>query len=162
MEPFDSLALAAEIAIAITGFSGVVLVFRDGRRSSSARADSILFPVIFSGTLFPLGFIAIAFIADAAAFDPPATWRICSGAQVVSHVFFFLGGGGGTLEERRAFTRTREGWVFTASSLVVALLAALNVVSLHQFWALLVGIWFGIGLSLYSFVQLVFLIRADR
>jgi hypothetical protein len=161
VDPFESLSLCAEVAIAITGFSGVVLVFGDRRPSSSTRVDPVLFRIIFTGTLTPLGLVVIAFLLDAAEFGRPEIWRISSTVHAVS-VSLLYAFGGGTSEQRRSFSRARGGRIVTLASLLVIALSVLNAVSLHQFWPFLFAVWYGMALALFAFVQLVFSSRPNR
>ncbi len=161
MDPFESLSLCAEVAIAITGFSGVVLVFGDNSRSSAAQVDPVLFRIIFTGTLTPLGLVVIAFLLDAAEFEHHVVWRISSAvhAVVVSLLSAF---GSGTSEQRRLFSLTRGGRVVTFASVLVIALSLLNAASLHQFWPFLFAVWYGMALALFAFVQLVFSSRPNQ
>ncbi len=74
MGAFEALSLCAEIAIAITGFSDVVLVFGDRREGARSPLDRILFRTLFAATLISLCLVAIAFILDAAGVARPTTW----------------------------------------------------------------------------------------
>ena len=82
MDPFEILSLCAEIAIGITGFTGVVLVVSERSSGASAGRDHLLLRALLSGSLVSLGLIAVAFVLDAAAFEQNLTWRICSAIHV--------------------------------------------------------------------------------
>ena len=84
MEAFEALSLCAEIAIAITGFSGVVLVFGDRRENARGPLDRVLFRTLFTGSLIPLGLVAIALILDAAGLARTTIWQACSSAQILA------------------------------------------------------------------------------
>ena len=163
MDPFEVLALYVNVAIVVTGFSGVVLVFGAGAPSSSehAKLNLFLFRLIFSGTLTPLWLIAVALLLDAVGLERPQVWQISSAVHVVT-VCMLIVSGRDRLEESRSFTQTRFGRNSTVVSFLTLGLAVLNVVILQQFWPLLLGICFGIGLSLYAFLRLVFSAHIDR
>ena len=161
MNPFESLSLCAEVAIAITGFSGVVLVFGDSRQPSSTQVNPALFRMIFTGTLTPLSLIVIAFILDAAEFERSEIWRISSAMHAVS-VSLLIAFAGGTSEQRRSFSRTRGGLIVLFGSPLVIALSLFNAVSLHQFWPFLFAVWYGLALALFAFIHLVFSARASR
>ena len=42
-----------------------------------AKFDRLMFRTLFTGTLIPIGLIALAFVLDAAHFSREATWRTC-------------------------------------------------------------------------------------
>lgn len=165
MEPFEALYLCGEIAIAVTGFSGVVLAF--GKRGGEAYdpVDRIRLRMIFTGTLTPLGLIALASVLDSSMFDQEVTWRTCSAVHVLmaSAVGFVnvragarASSGDPTLQVPRFDSTWRGGAIALAIAGVVIVLQLVNAISLHSFWPVLVAVWWGIALSLFAFVGLVF------
>ena len=168
MEPFDTLSLCAEIAIAITGFSGVVLVFLKQSGGTSPESDRFLFRTLFTASLVPLGLVAVAQILDASGFERPTTWRICSTFHLLAAplaAFFNLrdarrGSQGDMARDSRRLQRLMP-WVLLGALLVLGVQLA-NAISLHQFWPVLIAVWWGIGLSLFAFVSLLFTTRAAQ
>lgn len=164
MAPFEALALCAEIAIGITGFSGVVLVFRE-RDSERAGLQPILFRTLFTATLIPLGLIAVAFVMDAAAIEPSVTWRICSAIHALAVCATASLNFRDVLRARRAQADSlgrpsqlvaKGGLAVLAIALLVIGLQVVNAISLHAFWPFLVAVWWGIAVSLFAFVGLLF------
>lgn len=165
MEVFEALSLCAEIAIAITGFSGVVLVFGERAGRPARHLDRVLFRTLFTASLIPLGVVAIAFILEAAAIERTVTWRVSSLIHLLAvsavSVFNFRAMRGVRPtsvpeEERRLVQLRRGGTVVFAGALVVLALQLGNVVSFHSFWPVLVAVWWGIAVSLAAFVALLF------
>lgn len=163
MDPFGALALCGEIAIAIIGFSGIVLVF--GRsRADWDDVDRVRFRMLFTATLLPIGIIAIAFILDAAAVDRVSIWRSCSAIHALMALLIAFANvraasriesGDNDLQLPRFKTIWRGGAITLSLVLVIVGIQALNAVSLHAFWPVLLAIWWGIALSLVSFVSLM-------
>jgi hypothetical protein len=169
MEPFEALSLCAEIAIAITGFSGVVLVFADRSGSASTEFDRFLFRTLFTATCIPLGLIAVAFILEASAFERATIWRTCSTIHLVAvsaNMLFnrLVVSGARTVEANhrapRFFGEWRAGAVVVVGALLVMALQLANVIGLHSFWPVLVAVWWAIAVSLLAFVSLLFFARA--
>jgi hypothetical protein len=169
VEPFDALSLCAEIAIAVAGFSGVVLVFGERGDRAWAEIDHIRFRMLFSGTLTPLCLIALAFILDAAALERSVTWRTCSVVHLLTaSTAGFLNvragaranSGDPNLQVPRFNSIWLSGAVVLLCAVLVIVLQLFNAVSLHSFWPVLVAVWWGIGLSLFAFVGLLFPLRA--
>ncbi len=165
MEPFETLSLCAEIAIAITGFSGVVVALGERGGSRWSAGDLVRFRLLLSATLVPLGLIALAFVLDASDFDRIATWRACSAVHVVAvSLSAFLNvragaradSGDPNLQIPRFANVWRGGSIALIGALLVVALQLANAVSLQSFWPFLVAIWWGIGLSLFAFVGLLF------
>ena len=147
MNPFDVLSLCAEIAVAILGFSGVVVVF--GGRSQGSTGQP-LFRTMFRGTLIPLALIALAFILDAASLAEITTWRICSAVHAVATSLVLYG----TL--RVAWPTTWALRLVRVGGVLVLFLSLLNALVLHAFWPVLAIVIWALGVSLYAFSRLIF------
>jgi len=169
MEPYDALSVCAEIAIAITGFSGVVLVFGENNGAVWSEVDKIRFRMLFTGSLTSLGLIAIAFILDAAESNPASTWLVCS-------IAYFMAASTTAYFNTRAAARAdindpnlqiprfaniwRGGAIALTCAIVIQALQLANAILWQSFWPILVAAWWGIALSLFSFVGLIFSTRA--
>lgn len=169
MQPFEALSLCGEIAIAITGFSGVVLVFGGRGGESWGEIDRVRFRMLFTGTLTPLGLIALASVLDASELRPSSIWGTCSAVYAVAaSATAFLNvraasraeSGDPDLQVPRFTTVWRGGAVALAIAVAVLALQLANAASMQSFWPLLVAVWWGISLSLFAFVGLVFPARA--
>ena len=150
MEPFDALSLCAEVAIAILGFSGIVVVF--GGYSHDETSEG-LFQTLFRGTLIPLGIIAIASILDAAALERAQIWRICSAIQAVALSLVLVSAQSPIRRGGRVAPRMRLPIV---GAIAVLSLSIWNAASHHAFWPVLLVVWWAIGVSLFAFVGLIF------
>ena len=53
MGPFEALSLCGEVDIAITGFSGVVLVFGERGGAACGEVDRVRFRMLFTGMASP-------------------------------------------------------------------------------------------------------------
>ena len=161
MEPLDALSLCGEVAVAITGFSGVVLVFGGRSPDRSSRIESILFRTLFSGSLVALGLVGVAFILDASGLAPATCWRSCSAVHAIALLATVFFSRSGWPEERASPTILgRGGPVVMVGALVVISLSVANAIALHAFWPVLVAVWWAIAVSMWAFVKLVFGARA--
>ena len=168
VEPFESLSLCAEIAIAITGFSGVVLVLGDRIAARASEFDRILFRSLFTGTLIPLTIIALAFILDASNFERATIWRTCSAIQALAILAAVLLNSrsarsvvsAGANSQLLAFLR-RGGAIVPIGAVLMLALAVANAMSLHSFWPVLTGVWWAIAVGLLAFLGLVFTERGE-
>jgi len=159
-DPFEALSLCAEIAIAITGFSGVVLVFDQRRGSASAELNRVTFRTLFTASLLPLGLIAVAFVLEFAGIERPTTWRVCSSIQVVGVSLTMLinvrSARAELVGETGRGLQRWIGWAVGGGAVTVIGLQVANAVHFQAFWLLLIAIWWGIAVSLVSFASLVF------
>jgi hypothetical protein len=149
VDPFEVLSLCAEVAVAIAGFSGVVLAFGDRARIAPDGPDRVLFMSLFRGSLTPLGIIALAFTSNAFGLGSHAVWQLCSSAHAIIIVAFFaiawptvpFSSGGGT--------------IFRIGGILILALSLANVVAIQAFWPVLAVIFWGLGASLWAFVSLL-------
>ena len=169
MEPFEALSLCGEIAIAITGFSGVVFVFGERGGEGWGEVDRVRFRMLFTGTLIPLTLIALASVLDSSQMSQGSIWRTCSAVYLVTaSATAFLNvraarrasSGDPNLQVLRFASIWRGGAIALAIAVLVLALQLANVVSIQSFWPVLVAVWWGISLSLFAFVGLVFPARA--
>lgn len=160
MEPFDALSLCGEVAIAITGFSGVVLVF--GRHGDDAtRIESILFRTLFSGSLIALALVAVASILHGAGLAAPLTWRLCSGFHAIALVasVFFSRPSWPDEGDRGPAIMGRGGPVILIGAITSVSLSIANAIWIQAFWPVVTVVWWAIAVSLWAFVSLVFRAR---
>ncbi len=170
MDQFDALSLCGEIAIAIIGFSGIVLVF--GRsRTDWDEVDRLRFRMLFTATLLPMGIIASAFILDAGGVSRGLTWQCCSAihALMASFIAFVnvragarMDTGRSDLQIPRFNTVWRGGAIQLSIAFLVIVLQVFNVIVLHAFWPVLLAVWWGIALSLIAFIGLMRVLSEDR
>jgi hypothetical protein len=165
VEPFDALSLCGEVAIAVTGFSGVVLVFGERGDRGWSEVDRVRFRMLFTGTFHALGLIALAFVLGASGLEPAAAWRVCSVAYfLAASTTAFLNvraaaradAGDPDLRVPRFDSIWRGGAAALGCAMLVLLLQLANAIALHAFWPVLVAAWWAIALSLFAFVGLLF------
>ena len=150
MEPFDALFLCAEVAIAILGFSGIVVVL--GRISPENDGPSN-FQTLFRGTLGPLGIIAVASVLDAAALERGHVWRICSAIHAVTFCVILAFAHPAI---RRRGNLAPGMWFPLVGGIAMLGLSIWNALSHHSFWPVLTVVWWAIAVSLFAFVGLIF------
>ena len=88
MEPGEALSIAAQIAVALAGFAGVVVVFRRESVHEWSSADKLRLRLLLANSILPLGLCMIGLLLLTIKPMPPGIWRWCSGfAFVVSLLF---------------------------------------------------------------------------
>ena len=88
MEPGEALGNAAQIAVALAGFAGVVVVFRRESVHEWSLIDKFRLRLLLSNSILPLGLCMIGLLLLTIKPMPPGIWRLCSGfAFVVSLLF---------------------------------------------------------------------------
>src|SRR4029453_4619364 len=88
MEPGEALGIAAQIAVALAGFAGVVVVFRRESVHEWSPADKLRLRLLLTNSILPLCLSMIGLLLLIIKPMPPGIWRWCSAiAFVVSLTF---------------------------------------------------------------------------
>ena len=88
MEPGEALAVAAQIAVTLAGFAGVVVVFRRESVHEWSPIDKLRLRLLLANSILPLLLCMIALLLLTIRPAPAGIWRWCSGfAFVVSLLF---------------------------------------------------------------------------
>src|SRR6266568_1247585 len=131
MEPGDALGIAAQIAVALAGFAGVVVVFRRESIHEWSPADKLRLRFLLTNSILPLGLCMLGLLLLTIKPMPPGIWRWCSGfAFVVSYLFGTFG---------------------TAA----ILLQLYNAVFLGAFWPFFTSIIFQLVTAMFQFARMI-------
>jgi hypothetical protein len=164
MEASEALSTAAQIAVAIAGFAGVVVVFRNESVYQWGPVDKFRLRLLLINSMLPLTFCMVGLLLLAIKPFPPATWRWCSGfaavvlfpyaAIILKALFRFAPGqleaaGGGK------FT----SYPLLAIGIAVSLLQVYNVTTLNAFWPFFAAIVSLLWGAMVQFVRLVLVQR---
>ena len=167
MEPGEALSTAAQIAVALAGFAGVVVVFRTGSVHDWSRADKFRLRLLLSNSVAPLSFCMLGMLLLSVQPRPEWIWRACSGFATASLFPFALI----TARHMRAFPPTEfqlsRGSKFLFYSMGVVgtaayLLQVLNAVLLNVFWAFFTTIVVQLLAGMFQFVRLILLPPEDE
>src|SRR5262249_19354776 len=84
----EILSTAAQIAVALAGFAGVVVVFRRESVHKWSPIDKFRLRSLLSNSVLPLGLSMIALLLLGIKPEPSGIWRWCSGIEFVVFVAF--------------------------------------------------------------------------
>src|SRR6266436_8223391 len=91
MEPGEALATAAQIAVALAGFAGVVVAFRSGALHDWPAIDKYRLWLLLGNALVPLFSCLFGMLLLTIKPTPLSNWHWCSGcALVLISVFGFF------------------------------------------------------------------------
>lgn len=160
MEPGDALSKAAQIAVAVTGLTAVVVVRRGAAVHAWPKADKFRLKLLLTTSLFPLALCLFGLLLVGAGLPPPAIWRWCSGIAalvlIVGTTVFargFLAMPGREL--KRVEASKAVFWSFSAAGLVLGLLLAYNAAVLLQFWPFFTFVVSALLVSLVQFIRFI-------
>ena len=163
MEPGEALGIAAQIAVALAGFAGVVVVFRRESVHDWSPVDKLRLQLLLTNSLLPLGLCMMGLLLLTIEPMPGGIWRWCSGvAFVVSLVFPITI----TRKFRRLNLREvqREGatrfvfYLFGSFGIAANLLQLYNTAVLGAFWPFFTGIVVQIVTGMFQFARMILLL----
>ena len=156
----SALGTSAQIAVAIAGFAGVVVVFRGESVQDWGRVEKFWLRLLLVNSILPLAFSMVGLLTLAIEPELPGIWQWCSGFAAV----FLIPYAALILKTLRHFMpgelRAAGGnkvIAYTLYGLLVAacLLQLFNVTMLAVFWPFFSAIIFLLLGSMYQFVRLV-------
>src|SRR5262249_48595188 len=147
MEPSEALGIAAQIAVALAGFAGVVVVFRRESVHEWSAVDKLRLRFLLTNSILPLGLCMLGLLLLTIKPMPPAIWRWCSGLASLVFVLFVITTGKtfrrlNLQEVKRERLTTIVFSIFAAIGTPVLLLQLYNTVFLGAFWPFFTGIVF--------------------
>jgi hypothetical protein len=83
MEPGEALSTAAQIAVTLAGFAGVVVVFRRESVHDWTPIDKFRLRLLLANSILPLALCVIGLLLLTIRPAPAGIWRWCSGSAVV-------------------------------------------------------------------------------
>jgi hypothetical protein len=161
MEPTELLGTAAQVAITLAGFAGVVVVFGSAAVHEWSPVDKFRLRLMLQSASFALALSMIALVLIASDLSRPLVWQLASGLVAVT----LLSGLMGTMTTFRRFSPdelSRTGaskgvfYVTGATGFALVGLQVVNAALLAQFWLLYLAIVLSILVALLQFVRLIF------
>jgi hypothetical protein len=162
MEPGEALGIAAQIAVALAGFAGVVVVFRREAVHEWADIDKLRLRLLLANSILPLGLSMLGLLLLTVEPMPPGIWRWCSGIALVSTLLFVTAitkiYRGLNLEHVQRQRDTRfVYYLFGAFGVVAMLLQLFNIMLLGAFWPFFAGIVYQLVTAMAQFARMILL-----
>jgi hypothetical protein len=160
MQPGEALDIAAQVAVTLAGFAGIVVVFRPQSIHEWSPLDRFRLHLLLANSALPL--ISSLFGILLLTIDPApvAIWRWCSGFALVIQVPFIIS----TSAKGRRIPRAQQETVNRTLYYSIALLGTaslvlhvINVVAWNRFWPFFFGIFVSLGAAVVQFVRFVIL-----
>jgi len=161
MEPNEALGVAAQVAVALAGFAGVVVVFRPGSLHQWSPVDRFRLRLLLHNSICPLAYALVGMLLLTVKPTPLWIWRECS----LFGLLFQLPGAIVAFKSSRNLTSDD----FTAGSralfyalgmlgLASLILQVINIVKLNLFWPFFVSIFMHLIAAMLQFVRMVLLL----
>ena len=164
MEPGEALSTAAQVAVALAGFAGVVVVFRTDALHEWSPMDKLRLRLLLANSMLPVAFCMFALFLLTMSPPPVAIWRWCSGFAAAFLFPFGFYTARAARQIPRALFHANDSARFLFYSFAVlgsgmCLLQLYNIAVLNAFWAFFAAIIFQIFGAMLQFVRMVFLPR---
>jgi hypothetical protein len=93
MEPNEALGIAAQVAVTLAGFAGVVVVFRPQALHQWSALDKFRLQLLLTNSVLPLAYSLLGMLL--LTVHPPiaSIWRWCSGVAFVLQILLIVFGG---------------------------------------------------------------------
>ena len=162
IEPSEVLRTATQMAVALVGFAGVVVVFRRESVHDWSAIDKFRLRLLLTNSILPLALCVIGLLLLTVKPAPAGAWRWCSGAAVVLLLPF-------AITTSRTFAdwilssykaRLPPGSSFTCLSSLGAgamLLQFFNIAILNAFWPFFTGIVVHLLAAMFQFARIILL-----
>ncbi|HZR05832.1 MAG TPA: hypothetical protein VFA61_08400 [Candidatus Udaeobacter sp.] len=162
MEPGEALSTAAQIAVALAGFAGVVVVFRRESVHDWTPIDKFRLRLLLANSILPLALCMIGLLLLTVKPAPAGIWRWCSGAAVVIVLpFAFATSRRFRQLDRRALESALAArspfYVLAILGTAAMLLQFFNIAILNAFWPFFTGIVVYLLAAMLQFARIILL-----
>ena len=162
MEPGEALGIAAQIAVTLAGFAGVVVVFRRESIHEWSPADKLRLRLLLTNSILPLVFCMTGILLLTIRPLPTGIWRWCSGFALVVSVLFAIPM---TKMFRRLDLRQIQTgrvtrlvfYLFGTLGIAANLLQLYNAAVLGAFWPFFCGIVVQLLTGTFQFARMILL-----
>jgi len=161
MEPSEALGIAAQIAVALAGFAGVVVVFRRESVHEWSPLDKFRLRLLLMNSVLPLALCMLGLLFLTIKPLPADIWKWCSVFAFVVLVLFAVTS---MTIFRRLHLRQLQSYgrathfvfnLFGILGTAVMLLQLYNAAILGAFWPFFTGIVFQLTAAMFQFMRII-------
>lgn len=156
MEPGEALGTAAQVAVALAGFAGIVVAFRSGSVHEWHPIDKLRLRLLLNNSIAPLILSLVAMWLLSVNPPPSWIWKACSGVAFVLTIGFATVFSPGGFAIKHVTGGSRALLFFFAALWIAAMLLQIyNIFALNAFWAFFATITFQLITGVVQFVRLI-------
>jgi hypothetical protein len=162
MEPGEALGIAAQIAVTLAGFAGVVVVFRRESIHEWSPADKLRLRLLLTNSILPLVLCMIGILLLTIRPMPTGIWRWCSGFAFT--ISFLVAIRMTKMFRRLDLRQIQSGritrlvfYLFGTLGIAANLLQLYNVAVLGAFWPFFSGIVVQLLTGMFQFARMILL-----
>ena len=160
MQPSECLSASAQIAVALAGFAGVVVAFRNRSVHEWSKIDKFRLRILLTNSAIPFASSIIAMVLSSTTLDPARICQLCSIIifVMIVNVSVLVSRGYGRFSREEFAAAGGSRIAFFSSSVVgvaVTLLQLYNAIALKAFWPFFTAIATLLLLAMLQFILLV-------
>jgi hypothetical protein len=162
MQPGEALSVAAQIAVALAGFAGVVVAFRSGPLHEWSAVDRYRLWLLLGNALIPFFSCLFGMLLLTIQPAPVSIWRWCSGFSLCLAVAFVFLTGRRQSQLQPVFLQALGTWryffyLIAVVGAIIGLLQAYNAVVAGVFWLFYLGVVFQLSIGALQFARMILL-----
>jgi hypothetical protein len=166
MQPSEALGIAAQVAVTLAGFGGIVVVFRPQSVNQWSPLDRLGLTLLLVNSIAPLIFALFGILLLCIDPVPISVWRWCSGFALIADVLFFAFMRNNPnrrlpLNEMQMIGKFVYYGVVVMATTGVAL-QVVNVVVWNRFWAFFVAIFVHLTAAVIQFLRMLLIAPAGN
>lgn len=161
MEPNEALSTAAQVAVTLAGFAGVVVVFRPQSVHEWSRIDRFRLRLLLHNSICPLAYALFGMLLLSMKPTPEWIWRSCS----LFGLLFQLPGGTIIARSSRKMSPAEFAAANKALFYTIALIGAatlilqiVNIAWLNLFWPFFLSIVMHLITGILQFTRMILLL----
>jgi hypothetical protein len=156
MQPSEALSTAAQVAVALAGFAGIIVAFRTGSVHEWDAVDKFRLRLLLTNSAYALTFSLFAILLLSVDPAPPWRWRACSLLALALTIPFAARTG----KTANALTQYRAGgarmmYYLFATLGTAALLLQIANLFLNVFWLFFATIFVHLIAATFQFVRMI-------
>jgi hypothetical protein len=160
MQPSEALGVAAQVAVTLAGFAGIVVVFRPQSVHDWSAIDRYRLVLLLMNSAVPLALSLFGLLLLSATPPPVAIWRWCSGVCFTAEVTAFALTSGPLKQLPPVDLKAINKLVFYgmgALAFAATVLQALNFARWDKFWPFYAAIFVHLFAAIVQFLRLILL-----
>jgi hypothetical protein len=162
MEPGEALSTAAQIAVALAGFAGVVVAFREGSLREWAPIDKYRLWLLLANSATPLICCLFGILVLTVKPMPAWIWGWCSVFATLVQLPFLIINGRKLTQVKSDVVRDIGTYRYVFYGLAIAgtgviVCQIVNAVFLNLFWIFFLGIAFQLAAAILQFTRMILL-----
>lgn len=161
MQPNEALGIAAQVAVTLAGFAGIVVVFRPESIHQWPELHKFRLSLLLTNSVLPLAYSLLGMLLLTVNPPLPHIWRWCSGVAFVTQLLLIVLGGNPARRIPAGQLHGVNKLLFYSIALLgtaAMALQAINFAKWNWFWPFFAFIFVHIIAAIIQFMRMVLLL----